>query len=698
MKKAMSADINLFKCIKDNETNRWASGLFVGQPFRMSYNSIDILVSDDSKFKAGGIPRGSFLLAYYNAFENESNNEVLLLRVIDPTELPQDQEIITSIIECYKDNMQMYGGQAHNLDGYTRYHYSFSGLRCSILGCFYAKKNGEISFGADVENFYSADNYSIVKPSPEVLKFLVNYKENDTSDGDDDIKIGRVRYSSTQRFQSNEPDVPVYIQAKDFAGKRTALFGMTRTGKSNTAKKIIEAITKMSSHAKSKLDQESVANDGALQYPIGQIIFDINGEYANPNLQDRGSAIFDMFKENTVRYSTVPKEDFRVMKANFYREIEEGFFWIKNLPRITNDKAHYIGNFKTISLLKPESHEHAKMRRYDRLVAVYQCVLHRAGFKAPEGFRVKFNASSKVCLIVDPQKKLDENGTISLDLEEACAWWEKLWKKYDSAEVFKTYKSDEGNDGDENKKEWAEDDLKALLVMLTQKSSPGEGKTDRTGYLALKDAISHHTEINQMPYDEDIVRELRMGKIVIVDLSLGDENIQRKFSERITRKIFNDALDRFTKSQPSNYIQFYFEEAHNLFPRKDDVDLSQIYNRLAKEGAKLNLGLVYATQEVSSISDNILKATQNWFISHLNNQDEIRELTKYYDFGDFTASLIRFSQNTDKGFARMKTYSNAFVVPVQIDEFIVQKKIMPQNNPIAESEEHKRELFEAIWP
>jgi DNA helicase HerA-like ATPase len=155
----------------------------------------------------------------------------------------------------------------------------------------------------------------------------------------------------------------------------------------------------------------------------------------------------------------------------------------------------------------------------------------------------------------------------------------------------------------------------------------------------------------------------------IVDLSLGEEEIQKMFAERITQKIFQDAMFRFTETKPNNFIQFYFEEAHNLFPKKENSDLSQIYNRLAKEGAKLNLGLIYATQEVSSISGNILKATQNWFISHLNNEDEIRELRKYYDFSDFTESLIRFSQDTDKGFVRMKTYSNPFVIPVQIDRF-----------------------------
>ena len=133
-------------------------------------------------------------------------------------------------------------------------------------------------------------------------------------------------------------------------------------------------------------------------------------------------------------------------------------------------------------------------------------------------------------------------------------------------------------------------------------------------------------------------------------------------------------MDRFVNNQPNNFIQFYFEEAHNLFPKREDKDLSQVYNRLAKEGAKLHLGMIYATQEVSSISSNILKNTQNWFIAHLNNDDELKELRKYYDFSDFISSLLKFSSENDKGFVRMKTYTNPFVVPVQIDRFLANQK------------------------
>ncbi len=660
--------INLFKRTRDAE---WDTGLFVGRPFRLSYSKVEILMADAWKQRAKGIPQGCFLLAYYdNELDNPANAEAILLRVIQPTKLPTDQDVISSMVEYYKDNIRTGTNQQSQLDTFTRYEFSFSGLECSVLGSFYIDDAGRTRFGADLENFYSAHNYSVIKPFPDMLKAIVNYRENGNPGGMGDIKIGKVRYSSSQRFQQTEANVPVYVKAPDFAGKRTALFGMTRTGKSNTVKKIIQACVEMSDNAPLKLDQaqespeevlKPLTEDNYPKYPIGQIIFDVNGEYANPNLQDQGTAIFDLYRDQTVRYSTVPKPGFLEMKVNFYNEIENGFDLIRTYPTITDDNTRFVTGFKTVDLIQPEDYatNRSAATRHDRRVAVYLCCLHRAGFQAPANFRIRFTANQEVRNVV--RQGVDPSRGISLD--DAANWWESLWDIYDNneVEVFRNSRQQNGH-------EWVDEDLKALLVMLTRKSRSG-GRADCSGFRILRPVIEQHTSTVQEPFDQDILNNLRQGKIVIVDLSLGNPEIQRMFSERICGRVFADAINRFTTTRPNNFIQFYFEEAHNLFPKKEDKDLSQIYNRLAKEGAKLHLGLVYATQEVSSISSNILKATQNWFISHLNNEDEIKELRKYYDFSDFTEGLIRFSQDTDKGFVRMKTYSNPFVIPVQVDRF-----------------------------
>jgi hypothetical protein len=684
---------NLFKRKQEGEYLRWDTGLFVGRPFRLTYSRAEILVADAWKQRAKGIPQGCFLLAYYdNEPDDPRNAEAILLRVIQPTRLPTDQEVISSMVEYYKDDIRTGTNQRSQLDTFTRYEFSFSGLECSVLGSFYIDEQDRTRFGADLENFYSAHNYSVVKPSSDILKAIVNYRENGSPGGLGDIKIGKVRYSSSRRFQQTEEDVPVYVQAPDFAGKRTALFGMTRTGKSNTVKKIIQSCVEMSENAPLQLDRDAESLEEVLQpltednnpkYPIGQIIFDINGEYANPNLQDQGTAIFDLYQEKTIRYSTVPKEDFREMKVNFYEDVQTGFELIRAYPAVVADNTRFANNFKSVQLEPPENYDSDKFsseaQRYERRVSVYRCCLYRAGFQPPSSLRIRFSTNKEVRdavnqisgVNVEPKEADKRRGILDLSLEQASNWWDNFWKVYTSTLGKKQKKSSNAASDDEQveQKEWADDDLKSLLVMLTRRREPGQSSLLCNGYRILSSIKEQHTSTVQEPFEQDILQNLREGKIVIVDLSLGDPNIQALFSERICRTIFSDAIFRFTSTMPNNFIQFYFEEAHNLFPKKDDKDLSQIYNRLAKEGAKLNLGLIYATQEVSSISSNILKAIQNWFMSHLNNEDGISELRKCYGFSDFTDSLIRFSQDTDKGFVRMKTYSNPFVIPVQIDRF-----------------------------
>ncbi len=648
---------------------------FVGRPFYLSYDIARLLVCDAWKAQVKVIPAGCFLLAFYDG--EDGVEEAVLLRALSQTKLPTDNDVISSMIEYYKDNLDISGRagslKGGKLDEFTRYEFSFSGLECRVLGVFYRTQKGNIEFGADLENFYAANNYTVYKANRDVLEFIVNQRDDGGLVGQDsEFKIGSVRYSSSRRHQSQEENVNVWVNPKDFLGKRSAMFGMTRTGKSNTVKKVIEATEEISRKALILLDSASpetseFTSSGSPTFPVGQIIFDVNGEYANANRQDSGTAIYDLYKEKVYRYSVLEKDDFKVMKVNFFKDIESGFSLISSYFQEQSLGGDYVNNFIAVSFEKPESTNlnGSEWTRYNRLIAAYKCCLYRAGFKAPNGEKIRFTGAAEINGEILEGRVLDPKQ--GLTLEEACTWFERVWEQYDELKFFKDYINKKGY-------EWANDDLKSMMVFLTTYKLPGK-KNQVSGYkkIRVKQLHNLHTTSMDESFEIEIPRLLQQGKIVIVDLSQGEPVVQRLFSEKICRSTFNISMDRFINNLPNNFIQFYFEEAHNLFPKKDDKDLSQIYNRIAKEGAKLHLGMIYATQEVSSISSNILKNTQNWFIAHLNNIDETKELEKYYDFKDFTHSLVNFSATNDKGFVRMKTYTNPFIVPVQIDRFLANK-------------------------
>ena len=667
-----AASVDIFKLAEDKSA-------FIGHPFYFDYDMVHILVADARKHKVGGIPQGAFILAFYDNEEDEK--ETVLLRALRPAKLPTDQDVVKSMIEYYKDNLRV-SGESSQLDEYTRYEFSFSGLECRVLGTFYQDDRQKLVFGADLENFYSAHNYSVYKPYGAILEKIVNFREGDHIPGQaPDVRIGDVRYSSSRRYQEQEKTkVPFYVSPADFLGKRTALFGMTRTGKSNTVKKVIQATVDIGNTASlasnfsgqsGNIFDENPANpftsDGKPKFPVGQIIFDINGEYANANLQDEGTAIFEEYRDQVTRFSILDKKGFKVMKTNFYEDVEEGFEILRSL--LAEETARFVENFCAVDLAVPEDkkYDNSFITRHNRRIAAYKCCLHLAGFKHMSK-TITFKGAKELNALsnIDPSK--------GVSFDQAVNWFTSVWEAMGEGvhldhgkEFFTEYKK--GHEG----REWADEELKAFLVMLTRKRTPGSNPDSCAGFRILKRALDLHTASTDKPYADTILELLRQGKIVIADLSQGDPTIIRLYSEKICQRIFRDAMSRFIQNQSNNFIQMYFEEAHNLFPKKEDKDLSQVYNRLAKEGAKLHIGIIYATQEVSSISSNILKNTQNWFIAHLNNTDELKEVEKYYDYEDFSQSLARFSASTDKGFIRVKTYSNSFTVPVQIDRFTVKR-------------------------
>ena len=127
--------------------------------------------------------------------------------------------------------------------------------------------------------------------------------------------------------------------------------------------------------------------------------------------------------------------------------------------------------------------------------------------------------------------------------------------------------------------------------------------------------------------------------------------------------------ERFRSGREAHHIQIFLEEAHRLFDRdrfKDRLADEDPYVRLAREAGKYKLGMIYATQQPSSVEDDVLDNTANWVIAHLNSDQEIKRLASRYEFARF-ADQIRSAE--DVGFVRIKTLSSRFVIPVQVRLF-----------------------------
>jgi len=165
---------------------------------------------------------------------------------------------------------------------------------------------------------------------------------------------------------------------------------------------------------------------------------------------------------------------------------------------------------------------------------------------------------------------------------------------------------------------------------------------------------------------KEISEQARAGKTVLVDFARADEQIRRNLSERICQRLLGDMMTLFGEDKlEDKFVVLYFEEAHELFPEADR-DLNNVYNKLAKEGAKFHVSMVYATQSMTTLSPDLLKNTENFFIAHLDDDREVREVTRKYVFRDVAEDVQR---TMSKGFVRMITQSHRFALPVQISKF-----------------------------
>jgi DNA helicase HerA-like ATPase len=666
---------------------------YVGEVFSLSYEKALVLIHDFHRQKVGGIPGLSFLIATrlspgQDIDYSKEDSCIILLRVLDSAPLPNEMEaqrIRVETAEAVSGEIDKHWDHRDSMDPHTHHYLSFAGISCRVIGTFYLDQdplregNLILRFGGDMSNYYPNRGLKVYKPNGRALGTIVNYRDalragNETSR---DVDIGVVRYASTNRAFQGISDVTVSMWPLDLLGQKTALFGMTRTGKSNTTKIMAKSVFGLRFQT------------GALR--IGQLIFDPNGEYANENIMDSSEALNPNALKNVWKYSDAGDPDDvityglqphpadpkrKLMLLNFLEEsnLQIGKDIIN--ASLEDETSKYLRNFVDVSLEKPDlpredPEYHSVKTRFERRVLAYRTLLVKGGFQPPRNMQPSTSRLFNAKLLDRMRTSTNSSAPQYESAAQTLSTPKPTWRAMISAlEILRDFINDPQSGYNQFEQEylsshkgdprpWADEDFKKILEMFSYPN----------GARLLGRVVTQHTETTMQDYAVEICEALGDGKLVIVDQSSGDQILNKSSADRIMWAVFRRNQQAFRSGEIPPNILVYIEEAHTVLPTGSDENLLDIWVRAAKEGAKYNIGIVYATQEVSSIQKNILKNTSNWFIGHLNNTDETREISKYYDFADFDSSIRRAQ---DRGFLRMKTLSNPYVVPVQVDKFEVE--------------------------
>lgn len=528
-------------------------------------------------------------------------------------------------------------------DGYT----TSCELHCRVMGsCRLDQATGQLSYHAGLPAYAAL----MLSPScachvlPEaILRALLAL----SGDAGETFELGHVRWG--EHIGQHTHTVPVTMSVNEVVGKRTAMFGKTRLGKSNVVKLLMQGVlnaTRQSGH-------------------VGQLVFDVNGEYANDNPQDGNFSIASAYPERVQVYflSTQPRGDGEFLRYNFHDIPERALTIFSELltpsvleiPEVRN---FLMIRFPALSALKTGRADDSAAAF--RKLCLFWTLLQDAGFEPGEA----------VCAEIATRGLINVGFTQGLRL----AAWQAIKSKVpppmptgftemtEEMRVLSAFALKYSNDPNlrVGRTELFDEEDRVVQELLCQ--------TNGVGPYFLRECLQFHSA-RASDFLHDTLRAIDTGKTVIIDLGAANERIVRYFSRIISTAVFQQQERKFiTNTLAGRFVQIYFEEAHMIFPvDAAGKNTTDIYARFAKEGAKFGIGIVYSTQSPTSVSYSLLTQTENFFIGHLSSAIDVDALASVQSL--FAAVKDDILQFRLPGFMRVLSYSRRFVLPIQAKRF-----------------------------
>lgn len=659
----------------------------IGHVYRFAdFRDAYVVTNDSFLYPAHGVPEHCFLIACsaqlaradLAASVDPDDQEIILLRVEGSVDLPDEADRVRLRARAAFDVLA--GAQQSPprereevVDQLTANVMQTFALRCRVLGTFYDEQvdgRPTLLFGADVDGLYGSSHYFVYKPHGASLERIVNHLR---AVGEEQalVEIGTIRYASTRRRElkaaaAGKPtNVPVRVNIVDFIGRKSALFGMTRLGKSNALKTICAHIA-----------EYGYQN----QIPIGQLIFDPAGEYANVNVQDKtalaqlGDTLVRRYRYGATTEEIRDNPDLSPLALNFYARDQLDAVWgmCQTVALQGQDVPGFLKAFADCDPagvndeVEDAGETRANQMRTARVRFLFYALLLKLELTPPTNWRAYAPMSkplrtelagldSELAFINDDdqlraQQKLQPNGAVLLSPAEALAVAQAISENAQS-----------DSPGPEVDRWWTfSPRIAAVGVMIAPRGN--------RGFKALIDVKPFHSPLARDDYAVKIYDDLVAGRIVIVDLSKGTDRVLQFASERVIRHVLGRQAALFAAGETPHRIQICLEEAQRLFARDkfQKSTSTDPYVTMAREAAKFNLGMIFATQEPAAVDDSVLNQTSNWIVAHLNDEAQVKRIEGRYEFKRFKDQILTAE---DPGFVRLKTASSRYVLPVQIHRF-----------------------------
>lgn len=562
--------------------------------------------------------------------------------------------------------------------------------------------NNKIKFHSNVRSMPSVTSLKVAIPSANFMERLFKSAVEDSEDGKlNSFEIGVMKYGTypeyTEKFYGGKNTVPVQFNAANLLRKRTAIFGKSGYGKSNTVKTVLGMM--------------------ATQFPnCGQLIFDTNGEYAMEN--DQNDGFMDIFHEagikgRTVLYSARKIHEAKKQKfgASSFKQLRFDIF--ENITASMEIVLAELGGKPTPMYLQAWVNEAQGVDDQKDLFAQVKNkgIVWGIWFKAcKDAGMTPLNEMSSIATLQVKKSFLSE--MVSLGSEDDDEDDSDDNSDGSDSKSFDTLDPDvkkkfllelgifETNGKYFTKKidtmakyaEWYIQDLRRKEKMKKDGDGTSEDSTTSSvkAYVSLSDnyrrlfqlkgfnigqlSESEKKGAKSLSLGESVWQDLCDKKIVMIDLASVAGNVGKTLAEQIASNLLTKASALFADGEQQDRfrnfdILCFIEEAQNYLSSEQIKNGSGIYERLAKEGRKFHIGLVYVTQQPSAIDEKISSQTENIIAMHMSNSSDTNTLFRIKDkFDELTCKFLK--DEAQKGLAYLYAEPHQpFVLPAQIHKF-----------------------------